>query len=98
MGDILKVRCPTCHRVGEWFAGAYGPFCSKRCRLIDLGKWFNEEHAISDPLRPEHLEPYADLPPGQDLDATDTEEQDRRSPPPSARPASGDPDQDPTSA
>jgi endogenous inhibitor of DNA gyrase (YacG/DUF329 family) len=36
--------------------------------LIDLGKWLTEEHAISEPLRPEHLEKYADLPPGEHLD------------------------------
>jgi uncharacterized protein len=55
----LKVKCPTCKRVGEWFAGEQGPFCSRRCKLIDLGKWFSEEHAISGPLRPEHLEKFA---------------------------------------
>jgi endogenous inhibitor of DNA gyrase (YacG/DUF329 family) len=36
--------------------------------LIDLGKWFNAEHAISEPLRPEHFEKFADLPPGEHLD------------------------------
>ncbi len=35
--------CPYCGRpsVSEWF-----PFCSERCRLIDLGAWFNEAYAI----------------------------------------------------
>jgi len=33
-----------------------------------LGKWFAEEHAVSTPLRPEHLKNYADLPPGSHLD------------------------------
>jgi endogenous inhibitor of DNA gyrase (YacG/DUF329 family) len=51
-----QVKCPTCKRTGDWIAGPYGPFCSKRCRLIDLGKWFNEEHVVSNPLGPEHLE------------------------------------------
>lgn len=46
----LNVKCPTCKRMGDWFAGRYGPFCSHRCKLIDLGKWFSEEHAISEPL------------------------------------------------
>jgi len=36
--------------------------------LIDLGKWFSEEHNIASPLRPEHLEAYAGLPPGEHLD------------------------------
>jgi endogenous inhibitor of DNA gyrase (YacG/DUF329 family) len=58
----------VCRKTGDWFAGRYGPFCSQRCRLIDLGKWFNEEHKVSDPLQPEHLEKYAALPPGKHLD------------------------------
>jgi endogenous inhibitor of DNA gyrase (YacG/DUF329 family) len=47
-----SIKCPTCKREGDWFAGAYGPFCSRRCKLVDLGKWFGEEHLISQPLRP----------------------------------------------
>ena len=66
-------KCPTCRKVGAWFEGSYGPFCSRRCRLIDLGKWFGEENKISEPLKPGHLEPYADLPPGQALDQSDLE-------------------------
>ena len=64
----MNVKCPTCKRVGDWFAGSHGPFCSRRCKLVDLGKWFSEEHAISEPLRPEHLEKFAELPPGENLD------------------------------
>ena len=26
------------------------PFCSQRCKLVDLGRWFNEEHRLSRPL------------------------------------------------
>jgi endogenous inhibitor of DNA gyrase (YacG/DUF329 family) len=58
-----NVRCPTCGKVGDWFAGAFGPFCSRRCKLIDLGKWFGEEHVISEPLQPEHLEELSHAPP-----------------------------------
>lgn len=61
-----QVKCPTCKKAGPWFEGEFGPFCSKRCRLIDLGKWFGEEHAISEPLRPEHFKGYEELPPGED--------------------------------
>jgi endogenous inhibitor of DNA gyrase (YacG/DUF329 family) len=68
MTQPAQVKCPTCKKRGDWFAGSYGPFCSQRCRLVDLGKWFGEEHAISEPLRPEHLEKYAELPSGVDLD------------------------------
>ena len=72
-----QVRCPTCRKKGDWFAGPYGPFCSHRCKLIDLGKWLGEEQVISEPLRPEHFEKYADLPPGDHLD---TLEADRNEP------------------
>lgn len=68
MSGSPQVKCPTCRRVGAWFDDKYGPFCSHRCKLVDLGKWFSEAHAVSEPLRPEHLEKYADLPPGKHLD------------------------------
>jgi endogenous inhibitor of DNA gyrase (YacG/DUF329 family) len=68
MSHPAQVKCPICRKQGDWFAGPYGPFCSRRCRLIDLGKWFGEEHAISEPLRPGDLEKYAELPGGEDLD------------------------------
>jgi endogenous inhibitor of DNA gyrase (YacG/DUF329 family) len=43
------VKCPTCKRPVEWSAeSAYRPFCSERCRLIDLGAWFGERHRIPD--------------------------------------------------
>jgi endogenous inhibitor of DNA gyrase (YacG/DUF329 family) len=43
------VKCPTCRRPVEWSAeSAYRPFCSDRCRLIDLGAWFGEQHRIPD--------------------------------------------------
>ena len=43
-----KVRCPTCRKEIEWSTdNAFRPFCSKRCRLIDLGEWFNESHRIA---------------------------------------------------
>jgi endogenous inhibitor of DNA gyrase (YacG/DUF329 family) len=74
MKPVPKVRCPTCKKEGDWFTGAYGPFCSHRCKLIDLGKWFAQENVISEPLRPEHLEKYADLPPGEQLDRSEAEE------------------------
>ena len=43
------VKCPTCRRPVEWSAASvYRPFCSDRCRLIDLGAWFDEKHRIPD--------------------------------------------------
>jgi len=30
----------------EWATAPFRPFCSERCRLIDLGAWLTEQHAI----------------------------------------------------
>jgi endogenous inhibitor of DNA gyrase (YacG/DUF329 family) len=68
MKPVRPVKCPTCQKQGNWFDGKYGPFCSHRCKLVDLGKWFTQENRISEPLRPEHLDPFADLPPSHELD------------------------------
>jgi len=44
---MLEVACPNCGKMVEWSpASKWRPFCSERCRLIDLGQWFSEEHAI----------------------------------------------------
>ncbi|HTC44368.1 MAG TPA: DNA gyrase inhibitor YacG [Steroidobacteraceae bacterium] len=42
------VKCPTCGRLIEWSdQSPFRPFCSDRCRLIDLGAWLTEKHAIA---------------------------------------------------
>jgi uncharacterized protein len=40
-------RCPQCRNQVEWENNPFRPFCSERCRLIDLGKWAEEEYFIS---------------------------------------------------
>lgn len=45
----MQVACPTCQEPVEWNRESkWRPFCSKRCRLIDLGDWFDEQHRIAD--------------------------------------------------
>jgi len=42
------VPCPTCNRPVEWTeASPWRPFCSERCRLIDLGAWISEQRGIA---------------------------------------------------
>lgn len=61
------VKCPVCGKDADFFAEPTGPFCSARCKLVDLGKWLNEDYTISDPLSPDHLAAYEELT-GDDLD------------------------------
>jgi endogenous inhibitor of DNA gyrase (YacG/DUF329 family) len=57
------VKCPTCRRPVEWSeASIYRPFCSDRCRLIDLGAWLTEQHKIPDESSPEGDEAHGEGP------------------------------------
>jgi endogenous inhibitor of DNA gyrase (YacG/DUF329 family) len=44
---MLIVRCPQCGKPVEWEASPFRPFCSERCKLIDLGKWAAEDYRIA---------------------------------------------------
>jgi hypothetical protein len=49
---MIRVRCPVCQReVGGDDRAAWPqyPFCSPRCRLIDLGRWLGEEYRLPGP-------------------------------------------------
>ncbi|NEX18885.1 DNA gyrase inhibitor YacG [Thiorhodococcus mannitoliphagus] len=60
---VKVVACPHCGRPVEWTEAArWRPFCSERCRLIDLGDWIEENHRISDPTDV----PSDDPPPSED--------------------------------
>ncbi len=39
-------RCPICHEAVVWEANPSRPFCSERCRLIDLGGWVSERYRV----------------------------------------------------
>ena len=44
------VACPNCGNPVPWTPESeWRPFCSERCRLIDLGEWLEERHRISEP-------------------------------------------------
>ncbi len=58
-GDLPLAKCPSC-RGPVPADGKHLPFCSDRCRLADLGRWFRGDYVVSRPLRP------GDLPEGGD--------------------------------
>ena len=45
------ITCPICGKPTEWQGNPNRPFCSERCRIIDLGRWAGEEYSVSIPLR-----------------------------------------------
>lgn len=54
---MKSILCPICRKPVE-LTDPLMPFCSERCRLIDLGNWASERYVISEPVLP--LEEAAD--------------------------------------
>ena len=44
---MKEIKCPTCNRITKWQKNEYRPFCSQRCKLIDLGHWVTESYVIA---------------------------------------------------
>jgi endogenous inhibitor of DNA gyrase (YacG/DUF329 family) len=42
----LQVVCPTCKKKFDYYTSDFRPFCSERCRLIDLGQWLTESYTV----------------------------------------------------
>jgi endogenous inhibitor of DNA gyrase (YacG/DUF329 family) len=46
----MKHKCPICKKPTDSDNDADFPFCSDRCRLLDLGAWASEKYVVSDPI------------------------------------------------
>jgi hypothetical protein len=56
-----KVACPTCGRLQVFsIDNVYRPFCSERCKMIDLGQWANEQYRV--PMSEELSDPENSMP------------------------------------
>jgi len=49
----LTLTCPTCNK--DFFVerkedAPFRPFCSKRCKLVDLGRWLDGTYSITEPM------------------------------------------------
>ena len=58
--DVRVVACPTCGKSVEWTPdNAWRPFCSERCKLIDLGAWASESFRVpaTPPQDPDEMGP-----------------------------------------
>jgi endogenous inhibitor of DNA gyrase (YacG/DUF329 family) len=55
----MKYNCPICKTPTDSEKHAEFPFCSERCRLLDLGAWSAEKYVVSEPIFDEEkiLEP-----------------------------------------
>jgi endogenous inhibitor of DNA gyrase (YacG/DUF329 family) len=59
----MVIKCPVCKQKCTWEENPWRPFCSERCKMVDIGKWAMEDYKI----------------PGEKLDeAKDKEDDERR--------------------
>jgi uncharacterized protein len=56
----MKHSCPICKKQTDSDKDAEFPFCSERCRLLDLGAWASEKYVVSDPIFDEEELPEED--------------------------------------
>lgn len=49
------VKCPTCQSSVEEAVPTF-PFCSDRCKTVDLGRWFNEDYKVTRPIEQADIE------------------------------------------
>jgi endogenous inhibitor of DNA gyrase (YacG/DUF329 family) len=61
----MQHRCPICKKPTASQTDADFPFCSERCRLLDLGNWSSEKYVVSQPVFDQdqegnHLNDWAD--------------------------------------
>ena len=43
---LFTFPCPRCVEMSQWVDYFFRPFCSERCKLIDLGAWANDEYRL----------------------------------------------------
>lgn len=59
--QLTRVNCPHCGKEVTWSPESrWRPFCSEKCKLIDLGEWFDENRKIPEQQEPAKPFPKAD--------------------------------------
>ncbi|MBX7147449.1 DNA gyrase inhibitor YacG [bacterium] len=58
----MDVKCPHCQKMTRYEENSFRPFCSERCKLIDLGDWASEKFRIKgDPIIDEETKDIQNL-------------------------------------
>ena len=53
VSTIKSIKCPHCRKEAPLAGNPHRPFCSERCKMIDLGTWASEGYAIPGDKAPE---------------------------------------------
>ena len=47
MNKKIQVKCPKCNSEFSYYERDTRPFCSERCKMVDLGHWFEGSYAFA---------------------------------------------------
>lgn len=53
---MKELKCPQCSEAVIWDGNPHRPFCSERCKLLDLGQWADESYRVKGPSQEEWAE------------------------------------------
>ncbi|MEH0862041.1 MULTISPECIES: DNA gyrase inhibitor YacG [Halobacteriovorax] len=58
MTKKLNVKCPECSQEFNYYESEFRPFCSEKCKMVDLGMWLTENYTVAshEPLSDSDLE------------------------------------------
>lgn len=58
MTKKLKVKCPECSQEFNYYESDFRPFCSEKCKMVDLGMWLTGNYTVAsqEPLSESDLE------------------------------------------
>jgi endogenous inhibitor of DNA gyrase (YacG/DUF329 family) len=60
--EAVKLRCPSCKKSldvpSDW---SHRPFCTERCKMIDLGMWLDGAYVLSRPATPDELDRHEEF-------------------------------------
>ncbi len=46
MEKKLNVNCPHCKKQFNYYSSQFRPFCTEKCKMVDLGHWFDESYTV----------------------------------------------------
>ena len=55
-GPVRRLVCPSCRKRFDQSTSDHPPFCSERCKLLDLGNWLDENYRIAGDPAPDAAE------------------------------------------
>ena len=58
----LIVECPHCKTAFQYYTSQFRPFCSERCKMVDMGMWFEEAYHI----KGQSFDPYIEIDENED--------------------------------